>query len=128
MGSVTGLFGVGGGFIVVPALLLVLNLPMNKAVGTSLVIITATATSALLARAGDLDLDRNLFIFAGAALVSVLAGSYASRLTDPDRLRKAFAVVLILVAVGIFIDALTTSPITAAVGSDADVRTVRDAV
>lgn len=128
VGSVTGLFGVGGGFIVVPALLLVLNLPMNKAVGTSLVIIAATATSALLARAGDLNLDLSLFAFAGAALVSVLAGSAASRLTDPDRLRKAFAVVLLLVAGGIFVDAFTSTPVTASVGSDTNVRIVSDAV
>ncbi|MEX2587053.1 MAG: sulfite exporter TauE/SafE family protein [Actinomycetota bacterium] len=112
VGSVTGLFGVGGGFIVVPALLLVLHLSMTKAVGTSLVVIAATASSALLARAGDLYLDLNLILFAGAALVAVLAGSAASRVTDPDRLRKAFAVVLILVALGTMAEAFDPEPAT----------------
>lgn len=106
VGSITGLFGVGGGFIAVPALLLGLKLPMSKAVGTSLVVVAATAIAGLLARVADLYFDPVLIGFGGMALLGVVGGSVASRLIRPDRLRKGFAVVLILVAVGTIVEAL----------------------
>lgn len=53
VGVLTGFFGVGGGFIVVPALVLVLHFPMPAAVGTSLVVITINTIAALLARTGS---------------------------------------------------------------------------
>ena len=52
VGLLTGFLGVGGGFLVVPALVLALALPMGYAAGTSLVVITITSTAALAARAG----------------------------------------------------------------------------
>ena len=52
VGLLTGFLGVGGGFLVVPALLLALSLPARYAVGTSLVVITLTSAAALVVRAG----------------------------------------------------------------------------
>ena len=53
VGLLTGFLGVGGGFLVVPALVLALALPMEYAAGTSLVVITITSATALAARAGS---------------------------------------------------------------------------
>src|SRR5207342_423450 len=52
VGLLTGFLGVGGGFLVVPALVLALGLPMDLAAGTSLVVITLTSAAALAVRAG----------------------------------------------------------------------------
>lgn len=128
VGSITGLFGVGGGFIVVPALLLALHLPMSKAVGTSLVVVAATASAGLIARAADLYLDPTLVVFALTALAGVLAGSAASRLTSPDRLRKSFAVVLIVVALGTVADALQPEAGTSSALAVIEARMVTDVI
>jgi hypothetical protein len=57
VGFLTGLFGVGGGFLIIPALVLLLGLPMATAVGTSLLIIVANSAAGLVAHAGDAHLD-----------------------------------------------------------------------
>ena len=56
-GFLTGLLGVGGGFLVVPALVVVLGMPITLAIGTSLLIIVLNAASSMVARLGDLQLD-----------------------------------------------------------------------
>lgn len=124
VGSITGLFGVGGGFIVVPALLLALNMSMTKAVGTSLVVVAATATAGLAARASDLQLDPNLIAFALTALLAVMAGSMLSRVTKPARLRKGFAVVLLAVAMGTAAEAFYPSPAAEAAATTINARMV----
>lgn len=53
VGLLTGFLGVGGGFLVVPALALALSMPMDYAAGTSLVVITITSASALTVRVGS---------------------------------------------------------------------------
>jgi uncharacterized membrane protein YfcA len=98
-GFMTGFFGVGGGFVIVPALVLVLGLPMRAAVGTSLLIIAINSASGLIARFGSLGLDWTvtaLFILGGAAGVALgvrLAGRLPQR-----RLTQAFAGLIVLVA------------------------------
>lgn len=98
-GFLTGFFGVGGGFVIVPALVLVLGLPMRAAVGTSLLIIALNSASGLVARLGSGGLDWTvtlLFILGGAAGVAVgvrLAGRLPQR-----RLTQAFAALIVLVA------------------------------
>lgn len=92
VGLLTGFLGVGGGFLVVPALLLALALPMQYAVGTSLVVITVTSATALLARAGtgiapDWSLVTALTVM--AVLGSVTGARLAAR-TDTRRLSTAF--------------------------------------
>lgn len=57
VGFLTGLFGVGGGFLIIPALVLLLGLPMTVAVGTSLVIIVINSVAGFTAHAGDVALD-----------------------------------------------------------------------
>jgi uncharacterized membrane protein YfcA len=100
VGLLTGFLGVGGGFLVVPALVLALGLPMGLAAGTSLVVITITSAAALVVRAGtathpDWALVGLLTVFA------ILGGHLGARLAcrvSTDRLQTAFTTLLLLVA------------------------------
>lgn len=98
-GLMTGFFGVGGGFVIVPALVLVLGLPMRAAVGTSLLIIALNSASGLVARLGSGGLDWTvtlLFILGGAA--GVAAGVRLAGRLPQRRLTQAFAALIVLVA------------------------------
>ena len=93
VGLITGFFGVGGGFVVVPALVLVLGFDMPTAAGTSLVVIAVNSAAALAARAGhaSLTLDWPLTgTFAAAAVIGALAGGSLAGRTSPQRLSAAF--------------------------------------
>lgn len=100
VGLLTGFFGVGGGFVVVPALVLVLGFSMPVAVGTSLLVISINSASALIARLGHgLALDWVLIgLFTAAAVTgSLLGGRVASRV-PPRMLAQGFALLLVTVA------------------------------
>lgn len=100
VGLLTGFLGVGGGFLVVPALLLALALPQRLATGTSLVVITVTSTTALLARTGSgvtPDWGVVAALAASAVLASVVGVRLATRL-DTRRLSAAFTALVLLVA------------------------------
>ncbi|WKN46647.1 sulfite exporter TauE/SafE family protein [Nocardioides sp. Arc9.136] len=101
VGLVTGFLGVGGGFLVVPALLLALALPMKYAAGTSLVVITITSASALAVRAGtgtSPDWGPVLVLTAASALAAAAGARLAARV-DTDRLQRAFTALVLGVAV-----------------------------
>ncbi|MBW4043188.1 MAG: sulfite exporter TauE/SafE family protein [Acidobacteria bacterium] len=100
VGLLTGFFGVGGGFAVVPALVLALRLPMPVAVGTSLVVITVNSATALVSRLSHgIHLDWSLIgLFAGAAVVGSLLGSRITSRVAPGRLNLWFTVLLVAVA------------------------------
>ncbi len=92
VGVMTGFFGVGGGFLIVPALVLVIGLSMREAVGTSLVVIAINSASGLIAhlRYGGLDLvTSGLFVAGGIA--GALAGALVSGRVDEHRLQRGFA-------------------------------------
>jgi uncharacterized membrane protein YfcA len=100
VGLLTGFLGVGGGFLVVPALLLALALPMEYAAGTSLVVITVTSLTALVARAGsgvapDWWLVAALTVAASAAAV---VGARVAARADTRRLSAAFTALVLAVA------------------------------
>jgi uncharacterized protein len=100
VGALTGFLGVGGGFLVVPALVLALGLPMSYAVGTSLVVITITSASALAVRAGS-GAHPSWGLVALLTAVAVAAGWAGARLTartGTSKLQAAFTVLLLLVA------------------------------
>jgi uncharacterized membrane protein YfcA len=100
VGLLTGFFGVGGGFVIVPALVLALGFDMPAAVGTSLLVIAINSATALAARLGSLaGLDWALLgVFTAAALAGALAGNRVASRIDPSRLTTAFTVLLIAVA------------------------------
>lgn len=101
VGLLTGFFGVGGGFVVVPALVLVLGFEMPVAIGTSLLVITLNSGVALLARLGtSTHLDgRLLTTFTLAAIVGSFAGNRIASRVDPVRLLRSFTALLVVVAV-----------------------------
>jgi uncharacterized membrane protein YfcA len=91
VGVLTGVFGVGGGFVIVPALALLLGLTMAEAVGTSLLVIAANAAFTFLLKAGGTSIDWSvLAAFSGAAAVGALAGSEVSRRFDSATLTRWF--------------------------------------
>ncbi|GAU68696.1 hypothetical protein SSP35_08_01900 [Streptomyces sp. NBRC 110611] len=107
VGLLTGFFGVGGGFVVVPALTLVLGLEMPVAIGTSLLVIVVNSLTALATRAGTGALDWPLL--AGFAACAALGSHLGNRLTTrlrPRTLTTAFASLLTVLAVTMAASAL----------------------
>lgn len=107
-GLLTGFFGVGGGFAVVPALVLVLGIDMRRAVGTSLLVILINAVVSMLARLdGGVMIDWPLVLsFAVASMVGGLLGARLSGLARPATLTLAFGLLLTFVALGTAIQAV----------------------
>jgi uncharacterized protein len=101
VGLLTGFFGVGGGFVIVPALVLALGFEMPIAVGTSLLVISVNSASALAARLGtSVHLDWPLIgMFTLAALAGTLGGNRVAARVSASKLTTAFTVLLIVVAV-----------------------------
>lgn len=98
VGFLTGLFGVGGGFVIVPALALTLRYPMPDAIGTSLVVIAVNSATALAARLGDpVDWPTTL-VFTVAAILGVGAGTKIADRIEPETTQRAFATMLVVVA------------------------------
>ncbi|MFJ9928206.1 MULTISPECIES: sulfite exporter TauE/SafE family protein [Streptomyces] len=108
LGAVTGFLGVGGGFLAVPALVGVLKLPMRRAVGTSLLVITVNSLAALGARAGTgTHLDWAVIApFTAAAVLGAWDGKRLSKKLKGGTLQRVFAYVLLAVAVFMLVDAL----------------------
>lgn len=99
VGVLTGLVGVGGGFAIVPALVLLADVPMKQAIGTSLLIIIANSIAGFLGYLGHVDLDWHLMIsFIFAASVGTLPGAYLARFVSAQRLQKIFGYFLLAVA------------------------------
>ncbi|OAK53837.1 sulfite exporter TauE/SafE family protein [Rhodococcoides kyotonense] len=110
VGVLTGLFGVGGGFLIIPALVLLLGIEMSVAVGTSLVVIVANSAAGLIAQADGLGGNWALTAaFAGAAIAgSLVAGKLSTRI-DTDKLRTWFAYLVFAVAGYVVVDTLVLS-------------------
>ncbi len=105
VGLLTGVFGVGGGFLIIPALVLLLGLEMPIAVGTSLVIIVANSAAGLVSHLNGTSIDWPVTItFAATAIAgSLLASQFGTRL-DTGRLQKWFAYLVFAVATYVVID------------------------
>ncbi len=98
VGFLTGLFGVGGGFVIVPALALLLGMTMPRAIGTSLLVIVVNSIVALGARLGTSSIDWAVTLpFAIAAAVGVVAGSRVADRLDPQRSLRYFSILLVMV-------------------------------
>jgi uncharacterized membrane protein YfcA len=99
VGFLTGFLGVGGGFVIVPALVLVLDMPMPAAVGTSLVIIAINSSASLAARSGYDHVDWATTVpFALTAMAASLAGKKAADHVPEKTTTRAFALLILLVA------------------------------
>lgn len=107
VGFLTGLFGVGGGFLIVPALVVLLGLEMTAAVATSLVIIAVNSAAGFAAHAGEAAIDvRIVGVFAVAAVIGSVLGGRLARHLPADRLRRWFAYLVLAVAVFMIVAAL----------------------
>ena len=101
VGLLTGFFGVGGGFLLVPALVLAPSFPMPVAVGTSLLVIAINSATALLSRVSTIGSDLDWPIVAGftaAAVVGSLIGGRLSSRIPAVTLSRTFAVLVLAVA------------------------------
>lgn len=99
VGLVTGFFGVGGGFVIVPAMVLVLGCTMRNAAATGLLVIAINASAALVARgASSLDLSVALPMAVGAA-AGAFVGSRLAPNVPTRRLQQAFAGLMVATAV-----------------------------
>lgn len=108
VGVMTGFFGVGGGFLIVPALTMLLGLMIRRAIATSLAIITLTGVAALishLVQGAQPDWPLTL-VLCGSAAVGALAGSALGRRLPAASLARAFGIVVALVAILLLVDVL----------------------
>lgn len=105
VGFLTGLFGVGGGFAIVPALTLLLGMPIAVATGTSLLVIALNSASSLVARAGDLSVDWTVVVpFTVAAMAGSAVGRRVAGRLPGRVLQRAFAVLLLAVAAFVLVE------------------------
>jgi hypothetical protein len=108
VGLLTGLVGAGGGFVIVPALVLFAALDIKQAVATSLIIITFNALFGFLADVTQVAIDwRFLIIFTSISVVGILIGSYVSNFTQEKSLKKNFARFMLLMALLIIYNEVT---------------------
>ncbi len=99
LGVLTGVIGVGGGFLIVPALVLFAGLSMQEAIGTSLVVVTTNAAIGFVGYLGTVDIDWRLFVtFTSIAVAGSFLGAALSRRLSAERLRTGFAWFLVVTA------------------------------
>jgi uncharacterized membrane protein YfcA len=107
VGILTGLVGVGGGFLIVPALVLLLGVSVKEAVGTSLGVIALNSASGFAGYWGKVDIDLGIMAaFTAIAIGGVFIGTRLGRHVSPAGLRKGFAVLLVVVGVAILLKSL----------------------
>ncbi len=99
VGGLTGIVGIGGGFIIVPALTLLVGLTLQGAIGTSLLVIAMNSAAGLIGYSSQisLDLELTLLITAGTVFGS-LVGGYLSNYLPAQTLKRSFGILVILVA------------------------------
>lgn len=109
VGAVTGLVGAGGGFLIIPALVLLAELPIKMAVGTSLLII---ATNSLIGFTGNLShqpIDWVFILgFTSLAVAGIFIGSYLSRFVSNAKLKPAFGWFILVMGIYILVRELLT--------------------
>ena len=103
VGVLTGLVGIGGGFLVVPALVLLAGVPMREAVGTSLLVIAMNSASGFVGYVGSVTIDWTfLATFTAVAVVGALAGTALAARVPQATLKRAFAVFLFVMGGFVF--------------------------
>ena len=104
VGLITGLIGAGGGFIIIPALVILANLDMKTAIGTSLIIIALKSLLGFfLGDAFTLEIDWIfLSIFTLISFIGIFIGSYLNNFIDGKKLKKGFSYFIFAMAIFIF--------------------------
>ncbi|MCA1738198.1 MAG: sulfite exporter TauE/SafE family protein [Actinobacteria bacterium] len=100
VGVLTGLVGVGGGFLIVPALVLIAGVQIEAAVGTSLLIIAMNSLAGFAGYLGKAEMQWGLMaLFTALAVLGSFAGAYLVRFVPSGALQKVFAVFLVVMAI-----------------------------
>jgi hypothetical protein len=108
VGLLTGLLGVGGGFLVVPAFVMLLGLPVQTAIATSLVVIAMNSLAGFLGHVGNGSFDLIVtLIFTAAGLVGTFSGMKLSKRLSSSKLQKSFAIFVIALALFLLFDNLS---------------------
>jgi uncharacterized protein len=107
-GAVTGFIGIGGGFIIVPSLVLFAGLSMKKAIGTSLTIITFNCIVGIVSNLTAVQSVNFVFLltFSALAILGILAGTWATRFIPEKRLKPFFGWLILAMSVIIFLKVL----------------------
>ncbi len=104
VGVLTGIVGAGGGFLIIPALVLLAKLPMKKAVATSLLIIAAKSLFGFMGDVGNLTINWNfLIIFTSISVIGIFIGSYFSKFIQGSKLKVAFGWFVLVMGVYIIL-------------------------
>lgn len=107
VGAITGLFGVGGGFILVPAWTLAMGCPVQVSVGASLVVIVLNAFGGLISHMGVGSVDLDVAVpFTLAAVIGAVVGGRLTTRVDSERLSRSFAYLVMGVAVFVIVQVL----------------------
>lgn len=102
VGLLTGIVGAGGGFLIIPALVLLAKLPMKKAVATSLLIIAIKSLIGFIGDIQNMEIDWVfLLIFSGLSIIGIFLGIYLNKFIDGKKLKKAFG--WFVLAMGVYI-------------------------
>ncbi|MFB0939196.1 MAG: sulfite exporter TauE/SafE family protein [Urechidicola sp.] len=108
VGIITGLIGAGGGFLIIPALVLLAKLPMKKAVATSLLIIAIKSLIGFIGDVENLEIDWNfLLTFTSISVVGMFIGIYLNKFIDGKKLKKAFGWFVFIMGIYIIIKEFT---------------------
>ena len=107
VGVLTGLVGAGGGFLIIPALVILSKLPMKQAVGTSLLIIAAKSLIGFTGDLGNEIMDWNLLLtVTGLAIVGIFIGNMLSKKVSADSLKKGFGWFVLVMGIYIIVKEL----------------------
>lgn len=99
IGIIIGLVGAGGGFLIIPSLILFAKLPMRKAVGTSLFIIAMNSLVGFIGDVQNLVINWSfLLTFSAISVVGIFLGMYLTKYTNESQLKKIFAYFVLLMA------------------------------
>ena len=105
VGVITGLVGIGGGFLVVPALVLFGHVPMRRAVGTSLVVISMNCASCFVGHLDHASIPwRFAGLFTAVAVAGILLGTHLARFASQAVLKRGFAVFLLVAGAAILFE------------------------
>ncbi|MCU0350001.1 MAG: sulfite exporter TauE/SafE family protein [Flavobacterium sp.] len=108
IGIIIGLVGAGGGFLIIPSLVLFAKLPMKKAIGTSLFIIAINSLIGFMGDVQNLSIDWTfLLVFTGLSIIGIFIGMYLSKFTNENQLKKGFAYFVLAMALVIFYKEIT---------------------
>lgn len=99
VGLLTGTIGAGGGFLIVPMLVLLAGLPIQRAVATSVLIIAVNSFVGFLGDIHHTELDWNFLLpFTGLSIIGIFIGMYLASFVAPDKLKKGFGWLVLMVA------------------------------